>query len=201
MGTLLFMLWAGGDTWSFEKDEVDQEPAGWEFTTTLKTPAAKWRVQKDGDNRVLAQLDRNATDGRFAMAVVKDSSYKNLRLSVRGKPVSGDVDQAVGLVWRYRDADNYYLARANALERNVRLYRVVNGNRIKFAGKEDVELKTNEWITLKIEHQGTAIRVALNDKELFESQDKILTEAGKVGVWIKADSVSYFDDVTAEELK
>jgi len=147
------------------------------------------------------QLDKDSTNRRFAMAVVKESSYKDVRLSVRGKPISGEVDQTVGLVWRYQDADNYYVARSNVLEKNVRLYRVVKGNRIKFAGEEEVDLKLGEWRTLKIEHQGTTIRVFLNDRMLFESQDKTFPDAGKVGLWTKADSVSFFDDLTAEEMK
>lgn len=198
---LILWVTVGGTTWSFEKDEVGKEPGEFEFATTRNTPAGRWLVQDDGGNRVLTQLDKDPTAGRFALAIVKDSSYRDVRLSVRGKPISGTVDQTVGLVWRYRDADNYYVARSNVLEKNVRLYRIVNGNRIKFAGKEEVDLKAGEWHTLKIEHQGADIRVYLNDRMLFESRDKTFADAGKVGVWTKADSVSDFDDVTVEELK
>src|SRR6267142_1833863 len=126
-----------GTTWDFEKDDVDKPPAGFEFATTAKTPAGKWIVRKDGENKVLAQADTDKTGRRFALALVKDSSFKDLKLSVRGKPVSGEVDQAVGLVWRCQDADNYYVARSNALESNVRLYRVIKGNRTQFAGKDE----------------------------------------------------------------
>jgi hypothetical protein len=188
-------------TWSFEKDEVDKPPAGFEFTTTRKTPAGKWVVKQDGDNKVLAQIDTTADDGRFAMAVVSDSNYKDLVLSVRGKPMSGTLDQAVGLVWRYQDADNYYLARFNALEGNLRLYHVVKGKRVQFNGKEDLHLKTGEWRTLKIEHQGDAVKVYLDNEKMFESADKTFQGAGKIGVWVKSDSVTYFDDLTVEELK
>jgi hypothetical protein len=190
-----------GTTWSFESDEVDKAPAGFEFATTAKTPAGKWVVRKDGETKVLAQTDADKTNGRYALAVVKDSSFKDLKLSVRAKPISGEVDQAAGLVWRYKDQDNYYLVRSNVLESNVRLYRVVNGNRTKFAGKEEVKLKAGEWHTLRVEHKGTAIKVFLNDDKLFESEDKAFPDAGKIGVWTKADSVTWFDDLAVDELK
>ena len=201
MKWLMLVGMAGAATWSFDKDEADKPPAGFEFATTRKTPEGKWLVKKDGENKVLAQLDQDKTDGRFAVAVVKESSYKDVSLSVKAKPVSGEVDQAAGLVWRYKDADNYYLVRSNALEKNVRLYRVVNGKRVQFAGKEEVKLAANEWHALKVTQKGTSIQVFLNDQKLFEAEDKTFVDAGQVGVWTKADSVTYFDDLTAEEVK
>jgi len=201
MRILMALALAAPTVWDFEKDEPDRVPAGFEFTTTKGAPAGKWLVRKDGEKKVLAQLDENETSQRFAMAVAKESSFKDLALSVRGKPVSGAVDQSVGLVWRYKDENNYYVARTNVLEENVRLYRVVNGNRIKFAGKEQVALKTGEWHALKVEHRGALIKVFLNGEKLFEAEDRTFADAGKVGLWIKADSVTWFDDLSAEELK
>jgi len=198
---LLALVIPMGTTWSFESDEVDKPPAGFEFAAMANMPAGKWVVRKDGGAQVLAQTDADKTSGRFALAVVKDSSFKDLKLSVRAKPISGEVDQAAGLVWRYKDPANYYLVRSNVLESNVRLYRVVNGNRIKFAGKEEVKLKAGEWHTLRVEHKGTAIQVFLNDGKLFEAEDKTFPDAGKIGLWTKADSVTWFDDLAADELK
>ncbi|HZL70836.1 MAG TPA: family 16 glycoside hydrolase [Planctomycetota bacterium] len=188
-------------TWDFEKDEADKAPAGFEFATTAKTPAGNWIVRKEGENKVLVQTDTDKTKSRYALALVKDSSFRDVKLSVRAKPVSGEVDQAAGLVWRCKDADNYYLARSNALESNVRLYRVINGNRTQFAGKEEVKLKKDEWHTLSVEHKGTAIVVFLNDEKLIEAEDKAISDAGKIGLWTKADSVTCFDDLRADELK
>ena len=188
-------------TWDFEKDEADKAPAGFEFATTAKTPAGKWIVRKDGENKVLVQTDTDKTRGRFALALVKDSSFKDVRLSVRAKPVSGEVDQAAGLVWRCQDADNYYLARSNALESNVRLYRVIKGNRTQFAGKDEVKIKKDEWHTLAIEHKGTHIAVFLNGEKLFEGDDKAIPDGGRIGLWTKSDSVIMFDDLQADALK
>lgn len=194
------LAWAGATTWTFET-EFDRPPAGFEFATTKKTPPGRWVVKKDGDNGVLAQLDTDSSESRFAMAIVKGPSYKDLVLSVRAKPISGEVDQAAGLVWRYQDPDNYYVVRSNILERNVRLFRVFNGNRIKFAGKEEIKMKAGEWHELKVEHRGDAIKVFLNGTPLFEAEDRTFRGAGKIGVWTKADSITWFDDLCVEEIK
>ncbi len=202
LGILAATPWAAGaQTWGFSKEDVGKPPCGFEFAAARQTPAGRWEVIEDEGKPVLAQLDEDSTSGRFAMAVVSDSSLRDLRLSARGKTIRGETDQSVGLVWRYRDSDNYYVARLNPLEGNVRLYRVVNGNRIKFAGKEGLDLHACTWYTLSIEQRGERISVSLDGTNLFEAEDRTFTEAGKIGVWIKADSVTYFSDLSAEELK
>lgn len=197
----LIFLGVTAMTWNFEKDEIDKPPSGFEFAVTGKVPPGKWIVRKSGDGKVLAQVDSEKARGRYAMAVVKDSKFKDLSLSVKGRALSGEIDQAVGLVWRYKDADNYYVARSNVLEKNVRLYRVVAGSRHQIASKEDVKLKAGDWQTLSIEHRGTAIKVSLDGEKLLEASDEAFPDAGHVGVWIKADAVTEFDDLTADELK
>ena len=197
---LIAILVAAPATWDFEKDEVGKAPAGFEAATT-NGPEGKWQVVKDGEAKVLAQLDASQIKPRFAIAVVKDSSYKDLSLSVKGKAVAGKTDQSMGIVWRYKDANNYYLVRTNVLEQNLSLYRVVDGKRKEIDGKDYVALKTGEWQTLKVEHKGAAIVVSLGGQKVLETQDKTFPDAGKVGVWIKADSVTHFDDLAAEELK
>lgn len=187
--------------WTFEDAEPGAPPEGFDLVTTSRAPAGRWVIEGDAEGKVLAQVDEDRTDRRFAMAVARDATYTDLRLSVRGKPISGQIDQAVGLVWRWQGPDDYYVARTNVLERNVRLYRVVNGNRIKFAGVENVELETGAWHTLQVEHVGARIRVSLDGRELFQAEDRTFTGAGRVGVWIKADSVTRFDDLTAEPLE
>jgi len=105
------------------------------------------------------------------------------RLSVRFKPLRGKVDQGAGIVWRYRDADNYYVLRANALENNVVLYKVEAGVR------RDLDPKGSGPFAYSV------FEAFLNGEKLFEVEDSTFREAGKVGVWTKADSVSYFDDL------
>lgn len=188
-----------GQTWSFDKDEVGGSPAGFEFAVTAKKQPGKWIIVKDGDNQVLAQVDRDKTERRFAMALV-ESSYKDLKISVKAKPVAGDVEMVAGLVWRYKDADNYYVARWNA--DSVRVDRVVKGERQLMTPSEiKITLPAKVWHTLTVEHRGEDIKVFVGKEKVFEGKDKVYADAGRTGLWIKADSLTYFDDLKVEALK
>jgi hypothetical protein len=112
---------------------------------------------------------------------------------VKFKPVSGQEDQAGGVVWRVKDADNYYIARANALEGNVRIYHFVKGKRTQFKGA-NLPVASGQWHTLRVNFSGSRFAVVFNGKELFTAEDETHQNAGKVGVWTKADSVTLFDD-------
>ena len=185
--------------WDFEKDAVGQAAQGFYFDTTRDMTDGKWEVVQDGESRVLAQVDRNRSEHRFALAVVRDSSFEDVRLSVRFKAVAGEVDQTGGIVWRYRNSENYYLLRADVTEQEVRLYRVVNGNRIKFAD-EDATLATNQWHRLRLQHEGETIKVYLDDEMLMKARDRTFHKRGKIGLWTQADAVTYFDDLRVEDL-
>jgi hypothetical protein len=147
--------------------------------------------------KVLAQTSIDKTSSRFPLCVYERLTASDVEVSVRFKPVSGTVDQAAGLVARYRDRNNYYIARANALEHNVRLYKVERGKRTQVAGV-DVKVPANAWQTLTLALEGSHVRVSLNDHLLFEADDRTFSNAGMVGLWTKADSVTYFDDLTVK---
>jgi hypothetical protein len=198
---LLFLATGPLDrAWSFDADEVGKQPRGFYFDTTNDRPDGKWQVINDGDRRVIAQMDRNRDDNRLALAVVEDVEVKNLRLSAKIKVVAGDEEQSGGIVWRYKNSENYRLARLDPEEKNVRLYRVVDGNRIRFGGEQRKRLALNQWYTLRIEHRGSLVKVYLDDEMLFDERDRHFTKAGKVGLWTKGDAVVHFDDVRAQEL-
>ena len=100
---------------------------------------------------------------------------------------------------RVRNEDNYYIARANALEDNVRLYKVVDGKRQQFAGV-DVEVPAGGWQELGLKVEGDRLTVSLDGKELFGATDRTFAEAGRVGLWTKADSLTHFDDLVVRQL-
>ena len=188
---------------AFDNDTPDREPPGFVFQTANNRPPGKWRILRDETavpNNVLAQLDRNKDEQRHALAVLDKPSFENLRLSTRIKLTAGDVEQSAGVFWRYKNSENHYLARLSVTDKNVRLYRVVNGNRIKFAGEEDVPLVSNRWYTLRVEHRGKRIKVYLDDEMLFDAKDDRFDDKGKVGVWTQSDTAAHFDDLKAEEL-
>ena len=188
----------------FTADSVGQPPKGFAFGHTANVGApGKWVVQEEGGDKFLAQTDADSTRSRFPVAVLSDVSAADVDLSVRFRPVSGRVDQAAGLVWRYRDQDHYYIVRANALEGNVVLYKVENGKRtdlpLKGEGRtygKKADVPGTKWSTLRVVAKGTLFEVHLNGTKLYEVEDGTFTQAGKVGVWTKADSVTHFDDLT-----
>lgn len=189
--------------WDFESDRVGKPPSSFSFSRTGSGRMGHWLVQAEKDatsgTKVLAQLDTDATSYRFPVAVADSVSLANLRLSVRCKSVSGKVDQACGLVFRYRDENNYYVARANALENNVRLYYVKDGKRQHFAGWDGVVLAVS-WHTLAVEVRDDRFQIYWNTKMVIEARDRTFAESGRVGLWTKADSVTYFDDLAVESL-
>ena len=144
---------------------------------------------------VLAQLSDDKTDYRFPLAIADDGSFEDLELSVKFKAVSGEIDRAAGMMFRLKDSNNYYIVRANALEGNYRLYRVVNGNRQQIAGA-NLKVGSGEWHELRVECVGNRITCYYDGEKKIEATDDTFKEAGKVGLWTKADSVTYFDDLT-----
>src|SRR5713101_1418286 len=186
-------------TWNFDSDAVGKPPAGFSFGRTGKGAEGQWVVRSENDApskpNVLAQVSTDDTDYRFPVAFT-GPELKDLRLSVKCKPVSGKVDQGCGLAFRLKDPDNYYVARANALEDNVRLYHVVKGKRVQFAGWNG-KVKSGVWHELAVEAKGDHFQVFFDGKKVMDARDQSFGEAGKFGLWTKADSVIYFDDLTA----
>ena len=182
----------------FDASAVGTFPTGFSSTVTGGGGPASWAVVEDftapSGGKVLAQTSTDKTSVRFPLRVYDGFMASGVTVSVSFKPVSGTVDRATGLVARHRDKDNYYVVRANALENNVRLYQVERGNRKQYAGA-NVKVPSGEWQTLALEIKGTHFRVLLNDTLLFEADDATFKQAGKIGLWTKADSVTYFDNL------
>jgi hypothetical protein len=191
----------------FEADKAGQAPAGFTFALTGIGRPGAWSVRRDDSSpdrgNVLAQTDTDSTSYRFPLAIFDDVSTSDVDISVRFRPISGRVDQAAGLVWRYRDANNYYIVRANALEGNVVLYKVENGKRtdlpVKGSGRtygKKASVAKNTWSQLGVTVRDQLFTVSLNGQGLYQVEDATFAGAGKVGLWTKADSVTYFDDLT-----
>jgi hypothetical protein len=220
MKTLLFLLMIapGASTahaastmrLDFEAFEPGKTPAGFSTALTGGGGPISWIIQEDqtvpSGGKVLAQTSAEGTSFRFPLCVYDNFTAKDVVVSVKFKPVSGKVDQAAGIMWRYKDKGNYYIVRANALENNVVLYKVENGKRTDlkpigaglFAYGKKAEVSQGQWNELRVAAKGNRFEVSLNSESLFAVEDNTFTEAGKVGLWTKADSVTSFDNLTIE---
>jgi hypothetical protein len=190
----------GAQTFTFDTDPIGSPPAGFEFARTGHGAEGKWVVRADKDkpsNHVVAQESADPTDDRFPIAIVKEGAYKDVTLSVRARPLSGEVDQGFGMVWRYKDADNYYITRCNADEDNCTIYHTVAGSRRAFQNKP-IKVAKNAWHTLKLEAAGNHFVVWFDGTKVLDATDDTFKDAGRVGLWTKADSVIQFDDFTIE---
>jgi Domain of Unknown Function (DUF1080) len=185
-------------TYDFDNDNAGAIPAKFHGARTGQGSEGKWVVMTDttalSKPNVVAQTSTDKTDYRFPLLISDEGSFKDLELSVKFKAVAGEVDRAAGLVFRLKDANNYYIVRANALEDNYRLYHVIKGSRRQFAGA-NFKVTSGEWHELRVECVGNKIICYYDGAKKIEATDDTFKDTGKVGLWTKADSVTYFDDL------
>ena len=182
----------------FDRMTVGSPPPGFIFARTGQGTEGKWNVVADPTAKAgiaIEQASTDTTDYRFPLAIHSSLSMKNGKAQIRFKAVAGKVDRAAGIAVRVDGPDNYYIARANALENNVRFYRVVAGKRQQL-GTADIRVTAGEWHTLTLEAADQRFAVSYDGAALFEVTDNTFTEAGGVALWTKADSVTRFDLMT-----
>ncbi len=194
---LLVSIGMGGgmalaQTVNFDTFKIGEPPPGWAATKT-GAGQAKWTVEKDDTAPSKPNVLKQSGQATYPVCIKEDTNLKDGFVEVKFKAVSGKEDQAGGLIWRARDSNNYYVARANALEDNVTIYDTVNGRRTE-RKRTRVKVASNQWHTLRIDFQGTHFTVTFDGKKALEWDDQTFKDSGKVGVWTKADSVTLFDD-------
>jgi len=177
-------------------------PSGFSFGRTGSGAAGDWRVVADpsaAGQKAIAQTSTDTTDYRFPLAIYQPVSARNVDVVVRFKPVGGTVDQAGGIAVRLTTPDDYYVVRANALEDNVRFYRVVGGRRQQIQGA-NLKVAANQWHTLELRAEGDRFTVSFDGQPLFTAEDKTFATPGKIALWTKADSVTHFDAISITPL-
>jgi hypothetical protein len=206
--TVLRISAAQSELIRFDQALPGKLPVDWTAAMTHAGAPPHWEIVRDesapSPPNVLAQLSRDKTAGRFPLAIWDRALLQDGEVSVAFKAVDGSIDQAAGIVWRSQDSNNYYTARANALENNVVLYKVENGVRTSIAPKGLPSrsygvkhlIPSGRWNNLKVTFAGATFAVFLNQERLFEVEDTTFQKPGKIGLWTKADSVTYFDDFT-----
>jgi len=196
----------------FEEMDVGLHPTGFSTALTGKGSPANWVIEAHdaatGVSKVLTQRSNEEINYRFPVCIYEGFVGKNVALTVRFKPISGQIDQAAGLVWRYQDANNYYVVRANALEDNVVLYKLEDGRRSDlkptgswpFAYGKSAPVPRDQWSMLRVVVIGAKFAVYLNEQHLLDVEDETFPDGGRVGLWTKADSITSFDDFTITAL-
>ena len=192
------------DQVSFANAATGAPPQGWTVTMTGQgTP--KWTVEEDSSAPSKSKIVKQSGKATYPLLLKNDTSVKDGFVETRFKAISGSEDRAAGIVWRAKDAKNYYVVRANALEDNVVLYKTVDGKRspLDIVGRSGgygvkVSVPAGRWHTLRVEFEGSRFKVAFNGQRLFEVDDRTFSEAGQVGLWTKADSVTVFDNFSYE---
>jgi hypothetical protein len=185
---------AAAETLNFDNADVGKPPAGWTATQT-GTGKAQWTVVQDPTAPSKPNVLKQSGQATYPVCLKDDTSVKDGYVEVKFKAISGREDQAGGVVWRAKDTNNYYIARANALENNVTIYHTINGRRTE-KKRVSVKVASNQWHTLRADFQANHFTVSVNGQKALEWDDETFKDAGKVGVWTKADSVTEFDDFT-----
>jgi len=179
-------------TVNFDDAKPGEVPAGWTATMT-GSGAAKWTVEKEDSAPSKPNVLKQSGEATYPVCIKDDTSLKDGFVEVKFKPLAGKEDQAGGIIWRAKDADNYYIARANALEDNVTIYHTIKGKRSSFKNV-NAKVAPGVWHTLRVDFAGNQFTVTFDGKKVIETKDDSFSGAGKVGVWTKADSVTLFDD-------
>jgi len=185
---------SSAETVDFDNFKAGAAPPGWTASRT-GSGSAKWSVEKDDSAPSKPNVLKQSGAATFPVCIKKDTNIKDGFIEVKFKPVAGKEDQAGGVIWRAKDSDNYYIARANALEGNVTIYHTIKGKRTE-KKRTNMKVTSNQWHTLRVDFQGNRFTVTFDGKKAIEWDDETFKDAGKVGVWTKADSVTLFDDFT-----
>src|SRR6059036_296311 len=180
------------ETITFDDAEPGKSPSGWISTKTGKGQP-KWTVVSDDTAPSKPNVLKQSGEATYPVCIKDDTAIKDGFLEVKFKPISGKEDQAGGVIWRAKDGNNYYIARANALEDNVTIYDTVNGRRTE-RKRMNTKVASNRWHTLRVDFKDNYFVVTFDGKKAFGWKDNTFKDAGKVGVWTKADSTTLFDD-------
>ena len=193
---LMSLQYVPAKQYNFDEANQSGVPTDWYATRALLEPGSQWKLQAAlgaQDNQVLTQTAINGPKKQFNVCVAPDI-VRDVDLSVSLHSLTGKIDRGGGLVWRYQDVNSYYVMRWNPLENNVRLYKVVDGVRSQLdsaAAPGDPEA----WHALRVVTVGRNIRGYFNDQLLIDAEDDQFPNAGRVGLWTKADAATEFDNL------
>jgi hypothetical protein len=183
---------------TFDGDRAGAQPDGFLFARMKGAPVGRWTVQRAGADSFLAQLGEGVSDSGILLALIdgQGHEYENVRVGTRVRLAGGE--RAAGVVWRYQDAENFYMASLDLAAQRIDVYRIAQGNRVRIKSEDDLSLDPNAWHTLTVVHEENEIRLYIGGIHVFEFWDRALRRAGRAGVWSTAGTVAHFDVVTVQ---
>jgi hypothetical protein len=181
---------------TFDEDAIGSPPPNLTFAVARQQNAGKWLIRAEGSNHYLTHLADSVAAGGFSMAVLDTPHPAQMRASVRLKLLEGE--RVGGLVWRYQDAENFYLAALDLRVQELALYRVVRGNRIRLDDEDELELDVSAWHSVRVVQDDDDIRVSLGGISVIRARDRTFADAGRVGVWSGGGATAWFDDLRVE---
>jgi hypothetical protein len=187
---------AQGVVRTFDEDGINAAPPGFAFAVARQQAAGRWLVRAEGENHYLTHPADQAAAGGFSLAILETAHPEQLRASVRLKLTEGE--QVGGLVWRYQDAENFYLVALDLRVQELALYRVVRGNRVRLEEEDDLELDASAWHTVRVVHDDNDIRVSLGGIGVMRARDRSFAAGGRAGVWSGGGATASFDDLRVE---
>ncbi len=190
--------------WNFDREQPGTLPGEFSIGTLFDgRPAGNWQVlatdRAKSPPHVFAQVMAKGAEHAYKVVLIKEAIASDLNLEVSFLPIQGQADMGGGLIWRAADDRNYYLARANPLEQNIRVYRVEKGVR-HLLENFDQTIEVRQWHILRVTHRGCQINIFYDNKQVFDLCDKTF-HGGMIGLWTKSDAVTYFDDLQLQHLK
>jgi hypothetical protein len=195
------------ETLNFDDAPAGTSPQGWILTMTGRGEP-KWTVEPEPTAPSKPNVLKQSGTATFPVALKRDTDIRDGFVEVKFKAITGSEDRAAGVIWRAKDADNYYVVRANALEDNVVLYKTIKGVRmsLNIVGRKggygvNAPVASGQWHVLRCDFAGTRFRVTYDGRQLFDVEDATIAQSGMIGLWTKADSVTLFDDLTYGEVK
>jgi hypothetical protein len=181
---------------TFDADAVGGAPSGFTFAAARQQVSGRWIVRAEGSNHYLTHVGTADAFGGFSLAVLETPHPERLRASVRLKLSDGE--RLGGLVWNYRDAENFSLAALDLTVQELAVYRVVRGNRIRLDSEDDLELDPSAWHSLRVVYDEDDIRVSLGGIGVLRARDRTFIGGGRAGVWSGGSATAWFDDLRVE---
>lgn len=190
--------------WNFDREQPGTLPSEFSIGTLFDgRPAGDWQIlatdRAKSPPHVFAQVMGKGAEHAYKVVLLKEVIASDLNLEVSFLPIQGRADMGGGLIWRATDDRNYFLARANPLEQNIRVYRVEKGVR-HLLQNFDQTIDVRQWHTLRVTHRGCRVNIFYDDKQVFDLCDKTFHD-GMIGLWTKSDAVTYFDNLRLQHVK